>query len=346
MLERLQIVNFQRHERLRIKLDQQITTIVGPSDTGKSAVLRAVRWLAFNRPRGTGFVRHGEDECSVKLWVDGRKVERRRTKTENLYLLDDRQLKAVGTDVPEEVARLLNLSEENFQGQHDAPFWISLTPGEVARRLNAIVDLEVIDRSSSWLASRLRRAAAERDVVEKRKTEAEEEKAGLSWVPMMTAEYRRVEKAEEVAGASRALASRLSRCVEEAGIQAEKAEEARRTAETARNAADAGKTARRSRKGAVALADLLEALREAEEKAGRRLPDAGPLKDAHNRVERLVEQRKSLRNILRSMNQHEARANESAAESKAAEEELQTKAEGRCPLCGGTIDERSGSSLF
>ena len=74
MIDRVQILNFQRHGELKIVFDEQITTIVGPSDTGKSSVLRAIRWVAFNRPLGDGFIRFGENECVVRLWVDGRKI--------------------------------------------------------------------------------------------------------------------------------------------------------------------------------------------------------------------------------------------------------------------------------
>jgi hypothetical protein len=32
MIERLQIQDFQRHDKLRVVFDEKITTIVGPSD--------------------------------------------------------------------------------------------------------------------------------------------------------------------------------------------------------------------------------------------------------------------------------------------------------------------------
>ncbi len=189
MIEKLQIQNFQRHDKLRVLFDEKITTIVGPSDTGKSSTLRAIRWLVFNRPSGTGFIRHGETTCSVKLWANGHKIERKKSKGKNVYLVDDKQLSAVGTDVPESVKSILNMSLENFQGQHDAPFWFSLTPGEVGKRLNSIVDLEVIDKSTAWLASMLRKIKVELEVAEKRLKDEVEEQEKLSFVKDIAADF-------------------------------------------------------------------------------------------------------------------------------------------------------------
>lgn len=41
MIRRIVLRNFQNHRRLRIDLDPRVTTVVGPSDAGKSAVVRA-----------------------------------------------------------------------------------------------------------------------------------------------------------------------------------------------------------------------------------------------------------------------------------------------------------------
>lgn len=194
MIEKIQIQNFQRHDKLRVVFDEKITTIVGPSDVGKSAVLRAIRWVAFNRPLGDGFIRHGEKSCSVKLWVDGHRIERRKAKGENVYLLDGKKLSAVGTEVPESVQSYLSLSPENFQGQHDSPFWFSLTSGEVAKRLNSIVDLEVIDSSASWLAGRLRKARAELEVSGRRLQAAVEEQQSLQFVPDLARDFGSVKQ--------------------------------------------------------------------------------------------------------------------------------------------------------
>ena len=51
----------------------------------------------------------------------------------------------MGTDVPESVTEALNISPLSIQSQMDPPFLLSSSPGEVARALNEVADLEKID---------------------------------------------------------------------------------------------------------------------------------------------------------------------------------------------------------
>ena len=78
MIERLEIKNFQAHETLRVVFDEHVTTIVGPSDAGKSAIIRALWWLVFDRPLGTAFIKDGEETCSARLWADGKRLAKRK----------------------------------------------------------------------------------------------------------------------------------------------------------------------------------------------------------------------------------------------------------------------------
>lgn len=155
MIEKLLIKNFQAHEKLAITFDPQITVIVGATDSGKSSVFRALRWALLNQPRGSSFVRDGATDVGVKVQIDGREVVRSRKGTENGYSLDDDNYTAFGVSVPPSIEEFLKVDDLNFQQQHDAPFWLSLSAGEVSRRLNEIVDLEIIDRSVSKVKSKI-----------------------------------------------------------------------------------------------------------------------------------------------------------------------------------------------
>ena len=144
MLESITLKNFQKHENLTIDFDPGVTTIIGTSDVGKSAAIRALTWLAQNKLRGDAFIRRGAKSAEVVLNVAGRKIERVRGK-ENLYRLDGEEYKAVSSTCPEDVADVLNVNVINFQQQHDPPFLFSSTPGQVATALNQVVDLTIID---------------------------------------------------------------------------------------------------------------------------------------------------------------------------------------------------------
>jgi len=215
LLERIQLRNFQCHEDLRIVFDPQVTTIVGPSDVGKSAVLRALRWVAENRPSGDAFVRDGESTCSVSLWLNDRKVTRRKGKGTNEILLDKQVFKAFGADVPEPIADLLNTGDVNFQAQHDSPFWFSLTAGQVSRELNSVINLDMIDKTLSGVASSLRKARAVEDVCRDRLDETQKQIEELDWVPMMVEEYGILEDLEKAAWELGASVLSLQTIVEE-----------------------------------------------------------------------------------------------------------------------------------
>jgi hypothetical protein len=58
---------------------------------------------------------------------------------------DRQDWSAIGTGVPETVVQTLNISELSWQSQMDAPFLLSASPGEVARTLNEVADLDKID---------------------------------------------------------------------------------------------------------------------------------------------------------------------------------------------------------
>lgn len=192
MLTSLLIRNFQAHKSLEIQLDQ-ITTICGPSDIGKSAILRALYWLCMNRPSGEAFLREGAHFVSVRLGVDGRTIKRKKGKA-NTYSLDGEVFKAFGSAVPEEIAKLLNVTEENFQGQHDSPFWFSKTPGQVSKELNRIVSLEVIDNTLSNIASRMRREQERVNLTKQRLEDAKEHKRELIWVPDLDSSLKKLEE--------------------------------------------------------------------------------------------------------------------------------------------------------
>lgn len=144
MLTKLKITNFQKHENLSIEFDQ-ITTIIGQNGAGKSSVIRALDFLFNNQPRGSSFIRHGETECEVKAKLDDRIIRRVRGSKTNEYYLDNQKYAAFGSDVPEEISKFVNINELNIQKQLDAALWFHLSPLEISRKLNKIVNLDMID---------------------------------------------------------------------------------------------------------------------------------------------------------------------------------------------------------
>lgn len=182
-IKTLHVKNFQRHKTLTVSFSPTITSIQGATDAGKSAILRALRWICLNDFGGADFVREGTSEAVVILNFRHQKenFELIRTKGTrvNTYDLNGSEFKSFAKNVPDEVAQVLRLSEINFQGQHDSPFWFQETAGEVSRRLNAVVDLSVIDAVLSTAAATTRDAESTLRVCEQRVAELTEAQEAL-----------------------------------------------------------------------------------------------------------------------------------------------------------------------
>ena len=164
MISKIELQGFQGHKHSVLDLHEGFNVIIGRSDAGKTSILRAVRLVMDNRPLGlSGWVHRGQTALSAKLTLDDGSVERKvafrmvkgmlKDAIENIYIVDGQTLSAPGTDVPIPVRERLNLHPINIQRQHDGPFLVGETGGAVARYINEVVNLEVMDSSMANIAS-------------------------------------------------------------------------------------------------------------------------------------------------------------------------------------------------
>ncbi len=198
MLESLTYHNFQCYEVYELLLDPFATTIVGPSDRGKTALLRGLKWLCVNKPKGDAFITHGETTCKVTLTLDeGQRIVRSKGEA-NIYRLGKEKLQLEqGGAVPTPISDLLNLSVElSFQNQLDGPFLLSKSPGDVAKALNGVVNLDSIDRVLASLAKQTRTHKASVEVSEERLESAEKRADSLAWVVQANEDYAELEKVQ------------------------------------------------------------------------------------------------------------------------------------------------------
>jgi recombinational DNA repair ATPase RecF len=156
MLSSIKLRFFQCYRGVEFLLSPLVNVVIGSSDSGKSALLRALELVIFNRPAGTTFrswfAETDEDTSVLVATGEGRAVERVRGLKANYYQCDGGdQLKALQLRVPDEVAALLNIGSLNVQRQHDRYYMLQDTPGEVARKFNEIARLEEIDEAVTRL---------------------------------------------------------------------------------------------------------------------------------------------------------------------------------------------------
>ena len=160
MFQKLIVDNFQSHEHSELEFAPGVNVIIGQSDCGKSAIMRAFDWVTTNKPSGDAFrSSFSEEDTAVALELDSGQVDRIRGKGINSYVMEGQdEFKAFGQDVPEPITALLNLGEVNVEHQlKGKPFFLlDDTPGEVARTLNKAVALDQIDQAFAYAGKQLR----------------------------------------------------------------------------------------------------------------------------------------------------------------------------------------------
>lgn len=160
-IEKLILENFQSHKHTIIEFDSQLNVIVGPSDSGKTAILRGIRWVLFNEPSGDYFIREGESECSVTIaFNDGTKIKRYRSKNKNIYLLYDSnnnemKFEGFGTSVPQEIIEATGIKKIlldsdlsksiNLSDQLEGAFLLSERSSTRSSSIGRLVGVNIID---------------------------------------------------------------------------------------------------------------------------------------------------------------------------------------------------------
>ncbi len=153
MLKSIHIKNFQSHKDTTLKLSSGVNVITGSSDVGKSAIIRAMRWVFENKPIGAAYISTfaGKEPTEVTInLVGGAFVTRRRSKAFNGYVVGEydkweKKFAAIKTDVPDAVKKLFTLAKYNMRSQHDGPYLIADSPPKVSKELSDLVGIGIID---------------------------------------------------------------------------------------------------------------------------------------------------------------------------------------------------------
>jgi len=338
VISHLELVNFQCHDLTRIKLDKEVTAIVGPSDSGKSAIIRALKWVVFNRPLGSSFIKDGESSVSVRVKVDGKWVYRIKGDGENCYIVDGNRLDSVGTDVPEEVALLFNLGEENFQGQHDGPFWFCLTPGEIAKRINEIVDLDVMDKVLSVLKSKHRKLKTEEELLEKKLTELRKRYDDLSFVDDIKRDFDQLGKLSEELRKSTDRLNSLKKSTEKLRLLSESLDRCKRLVSDSEELVSVGDNLVSISNKLRRLLNIVAELKECCVLVRTEVPDMSGFDIILEEIVAVKNRMSSLVDLVKKIREAQVSLVECGERLEKAERVLFESIGGICPVCGGHLD--------
>ena len=221
MIKSIHIRNFQSHENTSLDLHKGVNVIIGRSDSGKTAVLRALRWLITNRPAGEEFRSDWGGDTIVRVNVDGDSIDRAKSTRENAYYKtvdgDRIQFKAMGQGVPDEIAAALNMHAVNMQSQMDSPFLLSddWSPGRVAEYLNEVSGLAVIDKATAAINAKVRQANAQLADEEMRLVDLRKQAENFDYVNELDIRVKAIEDMQAVVSRVRSEEEKINRlCVE------------------------------------------------------------------------------------------------------------------------------------
>ena len=213
MIQSIRIQQRQSHEDTTVHLHQGVNVVVGRGTSGKSALIRALRWPLENtagtaqisrwimrEPKGKSKDLILDGETSVTVTTPKGVLKRFRNQDANGYTIGDKTLKAVGVNVPEEAKEFFNLSDVNIQGQFDPPFLISLPGSQVSAYLNRVVGIEEIDKYLTASASCIREAKKmHKSLVDAQVADTEALEA-LAWVDGIQAQVDAVDALQAAKG--------------------------------------------------------------------------------------------------------------------------------------------------
>lgn len=210
-IKKVILENFQSHKYTVLEFNEQLNVIVGPSDSGKTAILRGIRWVLYNEPSGDYFIREGENHCSVTIeFNDGIKVKRFRSKSKNIYYLynsdnDEIAFEGFGTSVPEEIINATGIKKIlldrdlskpiNLSDQLEGAFLLSEKGSTRASSIGRLVGVNIIDDTIRDTLKDVRNLSVKKKNIEDRVSSLQEE---LSQYEYLEELKDRIEKISQI----------------------------------------------------------------------------------------------------------------------------------------------------
>jgi len=167
MLKSLTLRNYQSHKDTTLEFSPGVNVIVGSSRSGKTATLRALNWVLYNKPAGLAMCSYWnrtakklpKNPFSAMVEFDNISITRERGELFNGYKTSvGLEYEALGQTVPDDISSTFNLSEVNMQYQFSQPFLISESAAEIARFFNKTIKLDKIDSVLSSAEKKRREA--------------------------------------------------------------------------------------------------------------------------------------------------------------------------------------------
>jgi DNA repair protein SbcC/Rad50 len=255
LIQSIELQNFQSHAATCLDLHPGLNVLTGQGDSGKSAILRAIRWNQSNRirhddrPMGDSYVSDWAksigakgattllEDCRVTIAKPEGTCSRFREapkgkgdKERNGYDLNGQRFEAIGVTVPDPVTQFFNWSPVNVQRQQDKAFLLSESAGEVASFLNRTVRLDAIDTHIQAANQLLRQEKDGLKLLQSKQADDQSALEALAWVPGVQVRLEALEALVQARGTLGAKAQRLHGIADQIEAQERRIRESERIA--------------------------------------------------------------------------------------------------------------------
>lgn len=169
-IKKLRLKNFKSHVDTDINFDQ-ITSITGKNDSGKTNILRALKLLLHHGDWPATWIRYGQESASIELELtDGTVITRKRTKASqsvSIRTKDKIETYEGKKDATEFIAAAVGIKkivldettgpeDLNFVEVHDGPYLLGGRADTVQRKIAGIVGANKIDDARSRILKKVR----------------------------------------------------------------------------------------------------------------------------------------------------------------------------------------------
>lgn len=206
MINRIKIKNWQSLQDVDLPLGR-MTVIQGPSNSGKSAIMRALRAVTSN-VRGSSHITRGAKSTSISVDTPEATVTLERSESTGSYRIVDadgteRVFTKLAGAVPEAVTRALRITPAasggdslHFAGQFDRPFLLEESGSAVARVLGELTN---VDRILTAVREANRRKASYAATLKTREADLAELKTRAATFRDLPQRLARADAAEDLA---------------------------------------------------------------------------------------------------------------------------------------------------
>lgn len=160
-IKKIEIENFQSHKHTVIEPSPGVTVVVGHSDSGKSAFIRAIKWCLYNKAPHSPLINKDADFAKVTVeFDDGTIITRYKSDKDNAYQIvsggETKTFSSVGNQPLKEVMDSSGMHEVdmfnrqislNMVEQFDNLFFISENATDKGTLVSQMAQTEVCDNA-------------------------------------------------------------------------------------------------------------------------------------------------------------------------------------------------------